>query len=184
MGLSSLLAPGVCLNPQHPEGCGRLPHHPSRCPSPTGVCAEKAKQFGWLLFWGGWGQELQLSKTKLDSPRSCSSGTVRLDKATTHPLTGKPGGPGAASKAAWVWDPRLPGSFTGFGVLTEQQISGGDGSRPFGATLWAPTGPTAGDLPNTTGRAPVGKAMASVGPCTHTGGSQGEVIGHLGEQIF
>lgn len=29
------------------------------------------------------------------------------------------------------------------------------------------------DLPSTTGRAPVDKAMASVGPCTHAGGSQG-----------
>lgn len=66
------------LSLQPPEGCGRLPHHPSSSPSPSGPCAAKTKQFGYLLFWGGWGKELQLSKAKLHPPLSCSSGTLRI----------------------------------------------------------------------------------------------------------
>lgn len=58
------------------------------------------------------------------------------------------------------------------------------GADPFVASLWAPTGPMAGHPPSTTGRAPVDKAMANIGPCPHTVDPREELTGHLGEQIF
>lgn len=70
------------------------------------------------------------------------------------------------------WYPRLPGSFTGFTVPTEQEISDGDGADPFGATLWAPTGPMAGHLPSTTGRAPCRQGHGQSWTLNPPGGSQ------------
>lgn len=161
LGIGVVISAGSrCLSLQHPETCGRLPHHPSRPPSPSGACPAKAKQFGCLLFWGGWGKELQLSKTRLDPPLSCSSGTVRMRFwGWTRP-------PPSLSQVGQEDQELLQKHETpGFGIRDYQAaslVSLSPLSRmsvmvmeaePFGATLWAPTGPMAGHLPSTAGRA-------------------------------
>lgn len=156
--LSSPLAPGGILSLQQPEGCGRLPHHPSKSPSPSGGCAEKPKQFGWLLFWGGWGKELQLSKLR-DSSLSCSCGTARMRFwGWTRPPTILSRGSQEDQELCQKHEA------AGFGIQDYQAASVVSlsplsrrsvmvmGADPFGATLWAPAGPMAGHLPSTTGR--------------------------------
>lgn len=58
------------------------------------------------------------------------------------------------------------------------------GADPFGATLWAPTGPTAGHPPSTAGRAPCRQGRGQCWTLHPCGGSQGGSHGAPWRTIF